>query len=136
MSTVVDASVVLAWCFEDEDSAYPERVLADVRVDGATVPAIWPLEIANALRVAERRGRILEGRLPGMLEVISALPVTVEPTPTSLALGPILRLARSQKLSPYDASYLELAMRSGGTLATLDRQLKEAAVRLGVPVVN
>ncbi|MFA5787851.1 MAG: type II toxin-antitoxin system VapC family toxin [Actinomycetota bacterium] len=134
MPFVLDACVTLAWCFEDEGSGYADAVLGSLEADTALVPPVWPLEVANGLSVAERRGRLGSADVSRFVELLPALPITVEEASLARALGPILDLARSEGLSSYDASYLELAMREGLPLATLDTKIKAAAARLKVAV--
>lgn len=130
---VVDASVAVAWCFEDEQSPFTEGVL-DLLSAGteALTPAIWPFEVANALLVAERRKRLTVAQVTALLGRVARLPVSVEPVETGRAFEQILSVARQQNLSEYDAAYLELALRTGLPLATLDGKLKEAARLLDV----
>ena len=136
MPFVLDASVALTWHFEDETSEYAERVLDKLETDEAIVPALWPLEMANGLIIGERRGRLSPAKLARAVELSLDLPVSVDETPTPLALGSVLDLARSQGLSAYDAAYLELAMRQGIPLATQDEGLRAAAERVGVPLAE
>lgn len=127
---VLDCSVVLAWCFEDESSRYADRVLAHLETGEAHVPTIWPLEVANALLVAERRKRLAEADAGRFVSLLEGLPIAVDSDTPNQAFGPTMRLARSAGLSAYDAAYLELAMRRGLPIATLDAKLKKAAKRL------
>ena len=131
---VLDASVALAWGLEDESSPYTDAVLDALENGEAVVPAIWPLEVANALRVAERRGRITEATIAGFLEYLRALPIVVEQVSPDQVFNRILPLAREQGLSVYDAAYLDLAMRLGLPLATQDGALRAAASRVGVEI--
>lgn len=135
MPFVVDASLALAWHFEDEVSEYADRVLERLREDRAVVPSIWPLEVANGLLVAERRGRLSHARLARAVELFQELPIFVFEVGAQVALGSVLELGRVHGLSAYDAAYLELAMREGLPLATQDDALRLAAERAGVPLV-
>lgn len=136
MAIVVDASIAVAWGFEDEATPYTEGVLDRVRSDGASVPSIWPLELANAVRTGERRGRIGAAQVLRFADLLGVLRINVDIVSPARALGPILELARENPpLSTYDASYLELALREGLALATLDVLLAEVAARLGIPLV-
>ncbi len=136
MPFVVDASVALAWHFDDEVSEYADRVLERLREDQAFVPAIWPLEVANGLLIAERRKRLSAAKLARAVELTQELAISVSEQGAEVALGPVLDLARAEKLSAYDAAYLELAMREGLPLATRDAALQAAARRVGVPLVE
>lgn len=132
---VVDASVVLAWCFADEASDVADRVLDHLVSDGALAPSIWPLEVANALRTAERRGRLQLADFPRVSELLVSLPVQVELVDLDDAVGDVLDFARRLDLTAYDAAYLELAARRGVALATIDDRLRAACIRSGVDLV-
>jgi predicted nucleic acid-binding protein len=131
---VLDASVTLAWAFEDEENNYPDVVLESLAEANACVPIIWPLEVGNALLVAERRGRLNQAATVRFLALLWQLPIVVESERPERMLGEILSLAREQGLSTYDAAYLHLAMRQGFPLATSDELLRQAATRAGVPL--
>ena len=133
MSLVLDCSVAMSWCFEEEASDYADRVLDALEEGEAFVPSVWPLEVANVLVVAERRGRLKVGESARFLELLQSLPIFVEEVSLPRATGAVLSLARELDLSVYDASYLELAMRSGVALATHDQALAKAADAAGVP---
>jgi predicted nucleic acid-binding protein len=132
---VVDASVGLAWFFEDENDARTQSVLEQLRQDQAVVPAIWPVEMANGLLVAERRKRITEAQTARFLEILQALPISVETVVTILQLPVLVGKGRRHGLSAYDTTYLDLAERRGLPLATLDDSLRRAAERVGVALV-
>jgi len=100
------------------------------------VPAIWSLEVGNMLLVAERQGRLSEADSSRFLSMISALPIRAESETRQRAMSDILFLAREQRLSTYDASYLDLAMRQGIPIATLDKHLIDAAKRCQVRVIG
>ena len=136
MPFVVDASVALAWHFEDEPSLYADRVLERLREEGAVAPSIWPLEMANGLVIAERRGRLTPAKRARAVELTIESPVLISETGSAVALGPVLDLARVHGLTAYDAAYLELAMREGPPLATEDASLRAAAERVGVALVE
>ncbi len=129
---VLDCSVTMAWCFDDEATPYTDGVrdsLADVR---AVVPSIWPLEVANASIVGERRKRLDEARSRRFINLLEALPIAVDDETGSRAFSDISHLARAYQLSTYDAAYLELAVRRGFPMACLDGKLKAAATAAGV----
>ena len=136
MTIVIDASVALAWCFEDERSEPADQVLGRLATDDALVPAIWPLEVANALRTAERRGRLGPGEFANAARLLLELPVRVEAIATAQALGGIADLARGLELSVYDAAYLALAARRGLPLATTDARLRRACTEAGVELLG
>ena len=136
MNFVLDASVSLAWCFEDERDGYAMRVLDELAVGEAIVSSLWPIEVTNGLCSALREKRIdLEGAAEARNTLV-ALPVVVDPVDRRRAFEDVPRLARAHGLTTYDASYLEVAVRLGLPLATLDRTLARAAVDEGVPAVG
>jgi predicted nucleic acid-binding protein len=130
---VIDASVAMAWCFEDEATPATDSVLDLLGNDHVVVPAIWPLEVANVLLVAERRGRLTEAQASRFLELLAQLPINVDTSPTDMA--GIVATGRRHTLSSYDAAYLHLAERLGATLATLDKPLAKAARKAGVQLL-
>jgi predicted nucleic acid-binding protein len=135
MTFVVDNSVALAWCFEDEQTAGVMALLDQVAEAGAIAPQLWPLEALNGLLTAERRGRIdrdARHRLAGLLQ---ALPITVDDETASRLWTTTARLAEQHGLTSYDAAYLELAMRRGAPLATRDTALIAAARTVGVDLL-
>ncbi len=132
---VLDNSVVMAWCFEDECCARADAVLDQLGSKHAIVPAVWALEVGNVLVVAERRGRLSESDSIRFLAMLSALPIHTETETRQRAVSDILFLARQYGLSTYDASYLDLAMREGLPLATLDKSLQRAAAQCEVPLL-
>ena len=133
---VVDNSVVMAWCFEDEASPYTEGILDRLRETQALVPALWPLEAANVLLLAERRDRLNEAQTAHFAQLLEALPILVEEADVARILGPVLAVGRAHRLSAYDAAYLELAARQGLPLATRDSRLRKAAGNAGVAVLQ
>ena len=132
---VLDCSVAMAWCFEDEARPETDQLLDRVRDDGAIVPALWFWEVANVLGVALRRRRISEGDAAARLDLLSAMPVTVDEAGVARAWRETRMLALAQRLTVYDAAYLELASRRGADLASTDADLWAAAHRIGVPVI-
>ena len=133
---VVDASVALAWCFVDEASPAADAALGRLEREEAVAPAIWPLEVANGLRTAERRGRLDQDDMPRMRELLLSLPVQVEPVALTEALGEITEAARRLDLTTYDAAYLQLAVRRGLPLATVDERLRRASLVVGIVLVD
>ncbi|MBA2488415.1 MAG: type II toxin-antitoxin system VapC family toxin [Chloroflexi bacterium] len=132
---VLDASVTLAWCFEDEAVDLADRVLDRLGAVEAMTPAIWPCEVANGIRTAERRGRLDPAEIPRLRELLRALPIRVMPLNIEAALAETLDLARRLDLSAYDAAYLGLALERALPLATIDARLAQAARRSGVELV-
>lgn len=133
---VIDASSVLAWCFEDEGGPEADALIDKVVAEGAVVPGLWPLEIANGLVSGERHGRIKPAETAAFVAMIEELPIDTDPVTGDRALHETISLAREHRLSAYDAAYLELAMRLGLPLATDDRSLAAAAKRVGVILVD
>jgi predicted nucleic acid-binding protein len=131
---VIDSSAALSWCFEDEASPESDALFERVRDQGAVVPGLWHLEVANVLLQAEKRGRIAAGDVATRLELIAELPITTDTETTARAWREILALARAEGLTTYDATYLELAIRRGLPLQTKDEALIAAAERSGVAV--
>jgi predicted nucleic acid-binding protein len=131
---VIDSSAALSWCFEDEASPRSDALFEQVRDQGALVPGLWHLEVANVLLQAERRGRIAPADVTTRLGLIAELPIATDSETTERAWREILALARAEGLTTYDATYLELAIRRGLPLLTKDEALIAAAERTGVPV--
>ena len=130
---ILDGSIALAWCFPDEQALYPQSVLSALGGRAkAIVPALWPLEVANALLMGERRKRSSQVDTVAWMGFLSALPITVDTEAATRAFGDIANLARTHRLTVYDATYLELAMRLGVGLATLDKELATAAKTVGI----
>jgi predicted nucleic acid-binding protein len=132
---VLDCSVAVAWCFEDEATADLDALLDHVQRDGAIVPPLWTSEVANVLLLACRRGRIGRETVQERLALLDMLPIEVD----QLADGTVWRtsvltLADAETLTFYDAVYLELAIRRGLRLASSDAALRRAANRRGVVV--
>jgi len=133
---VLDTSIVMAWCFEDECSLYANHVLESLSAYEGVSPAIWPLEVGNVLRVAQRKKRLTEASVTRFLTLLQNLPILVEQESSARMFQEIFFLAGEHGLSTYDASYLDLAMRCNLSLATLDKKLAETAQRVGVAVFN
>ena len=132
LKVVVDNCIVMAWCLDDEPSSYA-RVLLERMTQGTAIqPSIWPLELGNALVVAERRNRITRVHADRFLERLSTFSIEVQFEPMERVVGEILALARKHQLSTYDASYLDLALRRKLPLATQDKALIRAAAECGV----
>lgn len=129
---VLDCSIAASWCFEDEADPAVDTLLDDLKVQGAAVPSLWPLEVTNVLLQAERRGRITMATVDGRLAAFAALPITVDTTSWLRTSAAILALARLHGLTTYDAAYLELATRQRLPLATKDKALRRAAAAVGV----
>ena len=130
ISFIVDASVAVVWMFDDESHPVADIALAEIRSNSSgIVTSHWHLEVRNALLMGERRGRIAQGNLGDRLAFLNELPLQ---TDTEANLDAVFHLARLYNLTMYDAMYLELALRHRLPLATLDRQLAQAAAGAGV----
>lgn len=135
MSWIVDCSMAMAWCFEDEATERTELLLDRLEADPAVVPLHWSLEVANVLRSAVRKGRLSEDNAAEKLMVLMSLPLRYDSLTHQLAFTSTWQLVRKYGLTSYDAAYLELAMRLGAPLATNDDELAAAARHAGVVVL-
>ena len=136
MSFVLDSSMALQWALPDENSAVVDRVFERLLQGGAFVPSLWRLEVANALLLAERRGRILATTRSAVLADLRVLPIAIDPETENRAWTSILAIAEERRLTTYDAAYLELAERRRIPLATLDKTLASAARKRNVLVLG
>lgn len=135
MRCVLDCSAALAWVLPGEATEASNNLLSVVAEEGAVAPGLWPLEVANVLRVAERRGRISLADRTQAMAILGELSIRIDERTAALAFGPISALASGRDLTVHDACYLELALRSGLPLASLDRRLCEAAAAAGVKLI-
>ena len=135
-SFVVDNSVVMSWCFNDETNNYGDAVLDRLAESTAIVPPIWPLEVVNVLLVAERRNRLKQVDSVRFITLLSQLPIDVEHEGPERKMKDLLSLGRANNLSSYDAAYLDLAMRNDCPIATLDKKLIEAAKNVDVTILK
>lgn len=135
MPFVLDASVAAQWCFADERTAQGDELLDSLRNDSAVVPGLWHLEVLNLVLMGERRRRIDAERIEQQLATIGALPIVVDPETSARAWVDTLGIARTYRLTSYDAAYLELALRLGLPLATRDEDLMRAAGEAGVTLI-
>ena len=131
---VLDASVALAWAFPDEGSEYADAVLVSLEGQTILVPCLWAVEVTNGLAIDERRKRLREAEIRRFLALLQGLAILQDIQSPAEAMNGILPLAREYELSAYDAAYLELAVRKGAPVATLDIGLRRAAREAGVRV--
>jgi len=124
---VLDCSVAISWLMPDEDSSFSNQTLNLLTSQQAFVPSIWPLEVGNVLLGAERNKRITIKQRCSAISIINELPITIDPHTSKYVFLETMVLAERYKLTLYDASYLELAMRMNIPIATFDKQLKQAA---------
>lgn len=135
MKFVLDNSVTMRWFFGDgkpQELVYAGKVLDTMQEATAIVPMTWGLEVANVIAKAEEKALVTEARSGAFLEMLEDIDIEVDSATFAHALSDTLQLARRYKLSAYDASYLELALRLGLPLATLDEDLQKAAKKAGV----
>ncbi len=135
MQFVLDCSIAISWCLVDENNDYANAILAMMPDVEAFVPNIWSLEIANVLLVAERRNRITTKQSEQAIGLLESFLIQVDTATNANALGTTLVLGRTVGLTAYDAAYLELALRLGLPMATIDTQLAAAATRCGVDLI-
>ena len=133
---MLDTSVALSWQFIDEQTPATRDVLEAVTADGAVVPSLWRLEVANALRAAVRPKRLTLAARDAALDDLIQLAIEIDQETDHHAWGATLALADRFALTPYDAAYLELAIRRGLPLATLDRALRQAAAASGIGLLR
>ncbi len=136
MSVVLDNSIALTWCFEDERTPATQALLRRVARTGALAPALFPIEAMNALVVAERRNRIDAAKRAVYASFLRRLPIALDTDTTSQVWDATAALAVQFRLTVYDATYLELAQRRRLPLATLDRPLRTAAAALGIEALG
>lgn len=135
MEFVVDCSVTIAWFMPDEEEPLADRVLSLLSDGQALVPALWSLEVSNALIVAERQKRLTKLESSGIWRRLKGLPIKIEQF-SSNDVEEIMTLAREHRLSAYDAAYLELARERNLPLATLDAKLRRAAKAIKLPAMD
>jgi len=133
---VIDASVALAWCFPDEASDYADSVLLALEKHAAIVPAIWAVEVTNALLVGERRKRLRRPEAWRFVELLKRLNIVQDSQVVTDAMSNILPLGHDYRLSAYDAAYLDVAVRRQIPIATLDSDLQKAALAAGIEIFN
>lgn len=133
MPLVIDASIIGAWHFDDERTAFADALLARLTGDAAVVPVLWWFQTRNLLLQGERRGRSSPEKVGSFLDLLATFDIEYEPIPNDRA---VMAFARQYRLTVYDATYLELAQRRGIEIATLDNHLARAARAAGVTVVD
>jgi predicted nucleic acid-binding protein len=136
VSFVLDNSVALAWCFEDEQTPAIMELLDRVAETGASAPLLWPLEALNGLFAAERRRRLDANKRAKLAAFLRDLPIALDSETAEQAWEETARLAERFNLTTYDAAYLELAQRRRLPLASLDQDLRDAAAAAGTEVLG
>lgn len=135
MSFVLDTSITMRWYFGDgspQELSYATRVLDAIKTNQAVVPTIWGLEVANVLVRSEAKGLAMEARSEAFVGMLQRMNISVDSATFAQSLAGTLQIARRYKLSAYDSAYLEIALRDGLSLASLDEALLKAAKRAGV----
>ena len=134
---VLDASVTIRWALKDgsaADRTYADQVLDSFAVTFALVPALWYTETIHLLRCAEDDGKFGESALTGFVYRLGQLPIELDAAAPSGVQLAVAAISREFKLTGYDAQYLELARRRNLPLATLDKDLRKASKKAGVPI--
>lgn len=131
---VLDCSITMAWCFEDESTSFTDSILDRLANSSAIVPSIWSLEVANVLLLAKKNKRITEVQSASFIDGLAVLPIVIDQSTHSRAMHSIFVLAGESDLTVYDAAYLELALRERIPLITLDKGLIKAAKKMNVRV--
>lgn len=133
MTFVLDSSVALSWCFQDEVSAATLQIRERLSAERAVVPPLWLLEVANVLALGIRRGRLTAETAAEFADLLVGLPIDV--ADPERRLTDLMGLANEHGLTAYDAAYLQVAVARGLPLATLDATLAEAARAAGVTLL-
>lgn len=135
-SFILDSSVALAWYLPRQQTARTDALMHRMAEKGALTTTLWPIEVANVLLIYERRGQLTTADRMSAIAFYNNAPITLDDQTATRAWGRAFDLALAHKLTVYDAGYLELALRAGLPLATLDGALCRAATALGVPVLG
>jgi predicted nucleic acid-binding protein len=133
---IIDCSITMAWCFSDEATAAVSKLQDRLERETALVPSHWFLEVTNVVAMAEKRKRILTAKTTAFLELLEEMDIEVDEEATSRAFEHLLPLCRRIGLTGYDAVYLDLALRRGLPLASLDDDLRAAAQQLGIEILE
>lgn len=133
---VLDCSVAMAWCFEDEVAEYSEKVFDSLAKLRAIVPPLWLLEVSNVLLLAQRKKRISKIQLVEFKDTLSQLPIHVDYSSIHRSMSSVMQVAEETQLTIYDACYLELALHSKLPLATLDQDLIKVARQMNVKIFD
>ena len=133
---VLDSSVALAWYLPRQQTERTDSLMHRTAEEGALTTALWPIEVANVLLIYERRGLLTTAERMGAIAFYTGIPIETDDQTAARAWNTAYDLALAHKLTVYDAVYLELSLRSGLPLATLDQALAQAAASYGVPVLG
>jgi len=132
---VVDCSIISSYLLPDENDNYANQILDLVQTgqENLIVPAIFASEVNNVALMAYRRNRISQEFLRKYINLVSKIPCEIDNYSASLtAISIITEIAIKHNLTSYDATYLEVALRQGARLATLDKKLQSAAISEGI----
>lgn len=135
-SFIIDCSITMAWLFADERTAETESIQERLILESVLVPSHWYLEVANVLVMAEKRKRISAADSTQFVQLLETLDIVSDSELGAETFDILIPLCRSHGLTSYDAAYLDLAMRRQLPLATLDDELRRAAVSVGIPVLG
>jgi predicted nucleic acid-binding protein len=133
---IIDCSIAMTWCFPDEATPKSSQLLDRLADESALVPTLWFLEVANVLAMAEKRKRITAAKSDEFLSLIQTLDIEIDESAPGRAFTHLLPLCRTHRLTSYDAVYLDLAVRHGLPLASLDDDLRRGAKVLGVQLLG
>jgi len=136
MNFVLDCSITMSWCFEDESDKNTDAILDKLTESEAFVPSIWPLEIINVLLIGEKQKRLTKASSLRFIELIHSLPITIDDYISNHTMYELYALSHEYSLTSYDTAYLELAIRKGLPLTTKDKALKKAAKKCGVILIE
>jgi predicted nucleic acid-binding protein len=132
---VADASLMIAWLLNETDVVVGEDVYNMLAENTLLVPAHWPVEISSALAVNLRKGRVAAELLDVIEERLNKFVIVVQPPVMPSEIAALVSFASAQRLTVYDACYVQLAWQNRATLATLDGAMRAAAKRLSVNVL-
>ena len=132
MIWVIDCSIASALFLPDEDSSNAVRFFSSLgKKDILTVPVLWWYEFSNVLNVTIRRKRLSHIDAHKTISLFQAMSIETDFIDADNVQN-LLELSLLYKLSAYDTAYLELALRKDARLASLDKQLLDAAVQAGI----
>jgi predicted nucleic acid-binding protein len=135
VSVIADISVVLAWLFEEDQTAEALKILPLIQKHGLLVPPLWWSELENGILLGERRGRKTPAQTSAFLKLVRALPIRTDDTPRHRVSESIIALGRRHRLTAYDAAYVELSLRDAAPLATFDDSIRRCAPALGIEIL-
>lgn len=132
---VADASLIVALILREDNVADPVSVYDLLRTTQLSVPAHWPAEVANALWTNKRRGRITAEMVSTAAAHLMAFKPRIDAAPSVDRMPALVQFAERERLTVYDAIYVELALSNNATLATIDSDVRQCARRLDIPLL-